>query len=110
MRRYTTEAPLAASVFACAVKVAVNALYNQHCWNMGWGGLTTLICAGSIWKGNGTAIWIAALTGGMADVGYFVYMDLGGHVNFMPDALMTYVSSSAIALSGWVWFGTKSEI
>jgi len=86
---------------------AASALYNQHGWNLGWIGVTTMVCAPFIWKGNRTAIWVAALTGGLADVGYFVFMDLGGYVNFMPGGLMTYVSAAAIVLSGWVWFGTR---
>ncbi|MEO0464722.1 MAG: hypothetical protein AAF127_16465 [Pseudomonadota bacterium] len=83
---------------------AAAALYNQHGWNLGWIGVTTIVCAPLIWKGNRTAIWVAALTGGLADVGYFVFMDVGGYVNFMPGGLMTYVSAAAILLSGWVYF------
>ena len=45
----------------------------------------------------------------MADIGYFVFMDLGGYVNFMPGGLMTYVSAAAILLSGWVWFGSRRD-
>lgn len=98
---------------------AASALYNQHGWNLGWIGVTTVVCAVLLWrapalvaKGSAswrTAAWVAALTGGMADVGYFVFMDLGGYVNFIPGGLMTYVSASAILLSGWVWFGTRGE-
>ena len=43
----------------------------------------------------------------MTDVGYFVFKDLGGYVNFMPGGLMAYMSASATVLSGWVWFGTR---
>ncbi len=89
---------------------AAAALYNQHGWNLGWIGITTIVCAPFIWAGNRTAVWVAALTGGLADVGYFVFMDLGGYVNFMPGGLMTYVSASAILLSGWVWFGSRRSI
>ena len=88
---------------------AAKALYSQHGWNLGWVGATTLICALFIWRGNRTAIWVAALTGGLADVGYFVFMDLGGYVNFIPGGLMTYVSASAIILSGRVYFATRSS-
>ncbi|MEM1196305.1 MAG: hypothetical protein AAGH57_09400 [Pseudomonadota bacterium] len=86
---------------------AAKALYAQHGWNLGWVGVTTLVCAPFIWRGNRTAIWVAALTGGLADVGYFVFMDLGGYVNFVPGGLMTYVSASAILLSGWVYLATR---
>ncbi|MEO1489338.1 MAG: hypothetical protein AAFR88_07890 [Pseudomonadota bacterium] len=93
---------------------AAKALYAQHGWNLGWVGVTTIVCAWFLWRGPNsaswrTAAWVAALTGGLADVGYFVFMDLGGYVNFIPGGLMTYVSASAIVLSGWVWFGTRGS-
>lgn len=93
---------------------AASALYNQHGWNLGWIGVTTAVCAVFLWRGPNsaswrTAAWVAALTGGMADVGYFVFMDLGGYVNFIPGGLMTYVSASAILLSGWVWFRARTQ-
>ncbi|MEM1052857.1 MAG: hypothetical protein AAGI28_12260 [Pseudomonadota bacterium] len=91
---------------------AASALYNQHGWNLGWIGCVTVVCALVIWRGSvsaswKTAAWLAALTGGMADIGYFVFMDLGGYVNFVPGGLMTFVSGSAIVLSGWVWFQNR---
>lgn len=92
---------------------AASALYDQHGWNLAWIGATTLICAVFLWRAPRNAswriaAWVAALTGGLADVGYFVFMDLGGYVNFMPGGLMTFVSASAILLSGWVWLATGS--
>lgn len=91
---------------------AASALYNQHGWNLAWIGVVTAICAVFIWRGSvderwKTAAWLAALTGGLADVGYFVFIDLGGYVNFIPGGLMTYVSASAILLSGWVWYQNR---
>ena len=93
---------------------AASALYNQHGWNLGWIGVTTMVCAVFLWRAPQrarwrTAAWVAALTGGMADIGYFVFMDLGGYVNFVPGGLMTYISASAILLSGWVWLETRGH-
>ncbi|MEL6486153.1 MAG: hypothetical protein AAFQ13_03280 [Pseudomonadota bacterium] len=93
---------------------AAKALYAQHGWNLGWVGATTIVCAIFLWRGAAspswrTAAWVAALTGGLADVGYFVFMDLGGYVNFMPGGLMTWVSASAILLSGSVWFSVPKQ-
>lgn len=82
---------------------AVGAILNQHAWNLLWGGTVTLICAVFIWRGSMTAIWLAALVGGLLDIGYFIFLDLGHHVNFVPGTLMTLFSASAIILSGWVW-------
>lgn len=87
----------------------VGAVLNQHGWNLGWIGLTTLICAFFIWKGNGKAAFLAALVGGLADVGYFVFIDLGGFGNFLPGGLMTYVSGSAIILTAVAFTKFKEE-
>ncbi|MEO0369059.1 MAG: hypothetical protein AAF197_09780 [Pseudomonadota bacterium] len=86
---------------------AVGAILNQHGWNLGWIGLTTFIAAFYIWGGSANAIFLAALVGGLADVGYFIFLDLGGFVNFMPGTLMTIVSSLAIILSFYAYFTRK---
>ena len=82
---------------------AAGALLNQHGFNLLWIGLVTTIASVFIWRGNFTAMLIAGLVGGLADVGYFIFMDLGGHVNFVPGTVMTIVSASAIILSFVVW-------
>lgn len=86
---------------------ALGAIISQHGFNLLWIGIVTLICAFYIWKKNKHAVFLAAITGGLADLGYFLFLDLGGYVNFMPGSLMTYVSASAILLSFYVYF--KSE-
>lgn len=86
---------------------AAGAIINQHGFNLMWIGLVTLICAYFIWKRSLLAAAIAALVGGLADVGYFLFLDLGGHVNFVPGTVMTIFSATAIVLSGWVWFGSR---
>ena len=78
---------------------AAGAIIGQHGFNLLWIGLTTLICSFFVWKGNKNAIFLAALTGGLADLGYFLFMDLGGYVHFVPGTVMTLVSSGAILLS-----------
>jgi hypothetical protein len=85
----------------------VNAILNQHGWNLGFAGLWTAVASIFIWRGNMTAIWTTAVVGGFVDIGYFVFIDLGGFGVFLPGGLMTYVSASAILLSGWVWFSRK---
>lgn len=88
---------------------AAGALINQHGFNLFWIGLTTMICAVFIWKGSLTAIFIAGLTGGLADVGYFLFMDLGGFVHFVPGTVMTLISAIAIVLSVWFWRASPAE-
>ncbi len=78
---------------------AVGAIINQHGFNLFWIGVVTVVCAVFIWRRSVAAIVLAALVGGLADVGYFVFLDLGGFVNFVPGTLMTLFSGTAIILS-----------
>ncbi len=88
---------------------AAGAILAQHGFNLFWVGLVTLICAFYIWKKNTNAIFLAAITGGLTDLGYFIFLDLGGFVHFMPGTVMTIFSGSAILLSFYAYFkGDKS--
>ncbi|RNC86834.1 MAG: hypothetical protein ED556_05270 [Winogradskyella sp.] len=87
---------------------AVGAIIGQHGFNLFWIGIVTFICAFYIWKGNTHAIFLAAITGGLADLGYFLFIDLGGYNKFMPGTVMTIVSSLAIITSFYVYFKTKN--
>ena len=89
---------------------AVVGILNQHGWNLGWFGVATLIGAIFIWRHNMTAIWVTALIGGLADVGYLLFVDFPGFVNFVPGTVMTFVSGSAILLSMWVWFAHRQRV
>lgn len=86
---------------------AAGAVIGQHGFNLFWIGVVTLISAFFIWKGNKNAIFLAAITGGLADLGYFLFMDLGGYVKFVPGTVMTIVSSLAIILSFYAHFKSK---
>ena len=83
---------------------AVGALLNQHGFNLLWIGTFTVIGAYFIWQRSVTMIFMTAIVGWVTDVGYFVFMDLGGYVNFMPGTVMTIVSSAAVVLSLWAYF------
>lgn len=86
---------------------ALSGILSQHGWNLGWIGATTIVGAVFIWRGSMTAIWVTALVGGMADVGYFLFVDLPGYANFVPGTLMTIISATAIVLSFSVWFTNR---
>ncbi len=94
-------------VLAGTYHEAAGALINQHGFNLLWIGLTTLISAVFILRGVVLAMFIAGLVGGLADLGYFLFMDLGGFVNFVPGTVMTLISASAILLSVWFWLSTR---
>lgn len=87
---------------------AVNGILDQHGWNLLWGGAATLIGAIFIWRKNMTAIWVTGMIGGLLDLGYLVFVDLPGFVNFIPGTLMTFISGSAILLSFWVWLTNRN--
>ena len=86
---------------------AVGGILNQHGWNLAWFGIATIIGGIFIWRGNMTAIWVTAMVGGLADLGYLIFVDLPGYVNFFPGTVMTIVSGSALVLSFWVWFSNR---
>lgn len=87
---------------------AVGAILNQHGWNLLWGGLVTMICGVFVWKEDSRAVFLAALVGGLLDVGYFLFLDLGGYVHFVPGTVMTLISASAIVLSFYGHFSSAS--
>ncbi len=80
------------------------AIIGQHGFNLMWFGLVTMIGAVFIWRKNPQAIFLNALVGGLADLGYFLFLDLGGFVKFVPGTVMTLISASAIILSFYVYF------
>jgi hypothetical protein len=86
---------------------AAGAIIGQHGFNLLWIGIVTTISAVFVWKGNANAIFLAAITGGLADIGYFLFLDLGGFVNFVPGTVMTIVSALAIILSFYANFSNK---
>jgi hypothetical protein len=86
---------------------AAGAVIGNHGFNLFWVGITTFISAFFIWNGNKNAIFLAAIVGGLADLAYFLFMDLGGFVNFVPGTVMTLVSSGAIILSFTAYFKIK---
>lgn len=83
---------------------ATGAIIGQHGFNLFWIGIVTFISGILIWKGNKNAIFLSAILGGFADLGYFLFMDLGGFVKFVPGTIMTIVSSLAIITSFYLYF------
>ncbi|MEL6212209.1 MAG: hypothetical protein AAFY22_07760 [Pseudomonadota bacterium] len=95
------------NALAAAYHPAVNGILDQHGWNLLWGGLVTIVGAVFIWRRNFTAIWVTGMVGGLLDLGYLIFVDIPGFVNFVPGTVMTIVSGSAIALSFWVWLSNR---
>lgn len=87
----------------------LGAIMNQHGWNLIWFGVVTTIGAILIWKGSLTAIWVNAMVAGLADLGYFIFLDLGGYVKFVPGTVMTIIALAAILLSAGTYFKNRSN-
>ncbi|MEN1681485.1 MAG: hypothetical protein AAGJ46_18035 [Planctomycetota bacterium] len=78
---------------------AVGALVNQHGFNLLWIGAFTTACAPFVWKGSETAVFFAPVVAGLTDLGYFLFMDLGGYVHFVPGTVMTLICLAGVLLS-----------
>lgn len=85
--------------------LTVIATLKQHAFNLGWFGIVTSIAGIFIWKKNTIAIWLAALIGGLGDLGYFIFIDLAD-LAIPPGPQMTWISGLAIVLSLYVYFKT----
>jgi hypothetical protein len=96
------------AVLRITYPAAAGAVIGQHGFNLFWVGLLTFVAAFYVWKGKPLAIFTAAIVGGLADVGYFLFLDLGGYVNFIPGTLMTLFSAGAIIASFAAHFKNKS--
>lgn len=93
-----------ASLLVAEYHPGVGAIINQHGFNLLWIGTFTLVGAVFIWKASAMAILMTAIVGWVTDVGYFIFIDLGGFANFFPGTVMTIVSTAAVILSLWVYF------
>ncbi|MEM9265657.1 MAG: hypothetical protein AAGA46_09045 [Cyanobacteria bacterium P01_F01_bin.13] len=92
------------ALLAMAYPDAVGGIINQHGFNLLWGGVVTIIGGIFIWRKNVAAIFVSALVGGLLDVGYLIFIDLGGYNKFVPGTVMTIISALAITLSFYAYF------
>lgn len=97
------------SLVATVYPDAAGAIINQHGWNLLWAGAVTMIGGIYIWRGSITAIFISAMVGGLFDLGYFIFLDLGGYARFVPGTVMTIVSSLAIITSVAAYYLNKQS-
>ncbi|MEM6351102.1 MAG: hypothetical protein AAF766_10080 [Cyanobacteria bacterium P01_D01_bin.14] len=88
---------------------AVGGIINQHGFNLLWGGVVTIIGGVYIWRNSIVAIFVSALVGGLLDLGYFIFIDLGGYNKFVPGTVMTIISTVAIVLSFYAYFQRKGS-
>lgn len=88
---------------------AAGAVIANHGFNLFWIGIVTFIASFFVWKKSTNAIFLAAIVGGLADLAYFLFMDLGGYSNFVPGTIMTIISAAAIITSFYAYFQGKNQ-
>lgn len=69
----------------------------EHGFNNGWFGLVVTIGSVFVWRGRRDAVYLCSIVGGLAHLGFTVFLVLPGHANAMGVA-MTVVAASAVAL------------
>lgn len=79
---------------------------KQHSFNLAWIGVVVTVAAIYVWKANRLAVATIVVVGGLADLGYFIFLDLGGFAE-APGPQMTYIMATAIALSAYAYLGTN---
>ena len=79
---------------------AVVAILSQHGFNLLWAGLVTVLAAVFVWRRQPIMFGLAAIVAGCLDLGYFIFIDLGGFAEF-PGPQMTYICAVAI-ISGFI--------
>ena len=83
---------------------AVGGVLGQHGFNLLWFGIVTIIGAVFVWRKNTIAIFLVALVAGLADIGYFLFIDLGGLAHFVPGTVMTLICLTAVLTSFYAYF------
>lgn len=86
---------------------AVTAILAQHGFNLLWFGAVTLVSAPFVWRRRSLAVYLAALVGGLADMGYFLFIDLGD-LALPPGPQMTWICAAAI-ISGFAALYVRSK-
>lgn len=80
-------------------------MLQQNAFNLAWFGVVVSVGSVFVWRRSAIAVALCALVGGLADIGYFLYVDLPGYAD-PPGPQMTYMMATAIVLSLYVYFTT----
>lgn len=82
---------------------ATIASLQQNGFNLAWFGLVVTIASFFVWCASKFAVAACIVVGGLADLGYFVFVDLPGYAE-PPGPQMTYIMATAIGLSVYAYF------
>lgn len=79
----------------------------EHNFNNAWFGLIVLLGSLFVWRNDRNAMILCAIVGGLAQLGYTIFVVLPGHAP-LPGAIMTVVAAAAVVLS--VLAGRRVEV
>lgn len=79
---------------------------KQHGYNLAWFGVVVTIGAIYAWRGSRLGVATAVVVGGLADLGYFLFVDLAGYAE-PPGPQMTWIMAAAIALAVYAYFASN---
>lgn len=80
----------------------------EHNWNNSWFGLVVIIGAFFVWKGNRNGIFLSAIVGGLAHLGFLIFVVLPYRDQI--GIIMSFVVAAAIVLSFIAYFTSTKSI
>jgi hypothetical protein len=110
LRNGVNGLPESLSVGMMGSEISVHPLetLKEHNWNNSWFGLVATIGAFGVWKGNRNGIFLSAVVGGLAQLGFFIFVVLP-----YPDPAgitMSFVAAAAIVLSLIAYFSSTKTM
>lgn len=80
----------------------------EHTFNNAWFGLVVSVGSALVWRGSRLGVFLCAIVGGLAHLGFTVFMVVPGYANAVGVA-MTFIAAGALVLSLTAHFGSKAR-
>jgi hypothetical protein len=92
--------------FGSEGQLPIVASLEQHSYNLAWIGILVTAAAFWVWRANKLAALTCIVLGGLADLGYFIFVDLPGLAD-PPGPQMTWIMALAIILCTYAYFASR---
>ena len=79
----------------------------EHNFNNTWFGLVVTAGSVQVWRGGRLGVLLCAIVGGLAQLGFTIFIVVPGYGNAIGVA-MTFVAASAVVLSFWAYFRSNA--
>lgn len=89
--------------FGSDATFATIASLQQNGFNLAWFGVILAVASLFVWRASKLAVVTSIVVGGLADLGYFLFVDLPGYAE-PPGPQMTYIMVTAILLASFAYF------